>query len=175
MLQKVLIISTAVIALLANIAMAQTPLSSNPWIESNDEDTVAEIYRKEQRRNKNRGLNYQAEDTATIDRTHAYIQDDEIPQNKDEGLLDKVKNAFNGNKNEQNGLMANTAANRQALAQQAQTAKKKERTSSDLLSNPLGNLQKSFGMPKMPNINGMIKQLEKSSGVNLKNIGKYLK
>lgn len=76
MAQKILIVLTALAALVLNIAQANSAqLSTNPWLEANDDEAVAEVYRKEQRRQNLRSLNYQAEGTATIDRTHAYIQD----------------------------------------------------------------------------------------------------
>ena len=76
MAQKILIVLTALAALVLNIAQANSAqLSTNPWLEANDDEAVAEVYRKEQRRQNLRSLNYHAEGTATIDRTHAYIQD----------------------------------------------------------------------------------------------------
>lgn len=99
MAQKILIVLTALAALVLNIAQANSAqLSTNPWLEANDDEAVAEVYRKEQRRKNLRSLNYQAEGTATIDRTHAYIQDagENGATEEDEGLLDKVKDAFGG-------------------------------------------------------------------------------
>ena len=69
MAQKILIVLTALAALVLNIAQANSAqLSTNPWLEANDDEAVAEVYRKEQRRQNLRSLNYQAEGTATIDR-----------------------------------------------------------------------------------------------------------
>ena len=93
MAQKILIVLTALAALVLNIAQANSAqLSTNPWLDANDDEAVAEVYRKEQRRQNLRSLNYQAEGTATIDRTHAYIQDagENGATEEDEGLLDKV-------------------------------------------------------------------------------------
>ena len=48
MAQKILIVLTALAALVLNIAQANSAqLSTNPWLEANDDEAVAEVYRKE--------------------------------------------------------------------------------------------------------------------------------
>ncbi len=182
MAQKILIVLIALAALVLNIAQANSAqLSTNPWLEANDDEAVAEVYRKEQRRQNLRSLDYQAEGTATIDRTHAYIQDTE---EDDEGLLDKVKNAFGGDDGDESGagqaLVPNTAANRRALAQQKQAAQAQEESSALSVptfdfSGQVNHLQRSLRLPKLPSMTGMIQKFERASGVNFKGMGKYLK
>lgn len=182
MAQKILIVLIALAALVLNIAQANSAqLSTNPWLEANDDEAVAEVYRKEQRRQNLRSLDYQAEGTATIDRTHAYIQDTE---EEDEGLLDKVKDAFGGDDGDESGagqaLVPNTAANRRALAQQRQAAQVQQEDSGFAVptfdfSGQINRLQRSLQLPKLPSMTGMIQKFERASGVDFKKMGKYLK
>lgn len=192
MAQKILIVLTALAALVLNIAQANSAqLSTNPWLEANDDEAVTEVYRKEQRRKEQRrqnlrSLNYQAEGTATIDRTHAYIQD--VGENgateEDEGLLEKVKGAFGGDDGDESGagqaLVPNTAANRWALAQQRQAAQVQQEDSGFAVptfdfSGQINRLQRSLQLPKLPSMTGMIQKFERASGVDFKKMGKYLK
>lgn len=167
MAQKILIVLTALAALVLNIAQANSAqLSTNPWLEANDDEAVAEVYRKEQRRQNLRSLNYQAEGTATIDRTHAYIQDagENGATEEDEGQA----------------LVPNTAANRQALAQQRQAAQVQQEDSGFAVptfdfSGQINRLQRSLQLPKLPSMTGMIQKFERASGVDFKKMGKYLK
>lgn len=187
MAQKILIVLTALAALVLNIAQANSAqLSTNPWLEANDDEAVAEVYRKEQRRQNLRSLNYHAEGTATIDRTHAYIQDagENGATEEDEGLLDKVKDAFGGDDGEESGagraLVPNTAANRRALAQQRQAARVQQEDSGFAVptfdfSGQINRLQRSLQLPKLPSMTGMIQKFERASGVDFKKMGKYLK
>lgn len=187
MAQKILIVLTALAALVLNIAQANSAqLSTNPWLEANDDEAVAEVYRKEQRRQNLRSLNYQAEGTATIDRTHAYIQDasENGATEEDEGLLDKVKDAFGGDDGDESGagqaLVPNTAANRRALAQQRQAAQVQQEDSGFAVptfdfSGQINRLQRSLQLPKLPSMTGMIQKFERASGVDFKKMGKYLK
>ena len=187
MAQKILIVLTALAALVLNIAQANSAqLSTNPWLEANDDEAVAEVYRKEQRRKNLRSLNYQAEGTATIDRTHAYIQDagENGATEEDEGLLDKVKDAFGGDDGDESGagqaLVPNTAANRRALAQQRQAAQAQQEDSGFAVptfdfSGQINRLQRSLQLPKLPSMTGMIQKFERASGVDFKKMGKYLK
>lgn len=167
MAQKILIVLTALAALVLNIAQANSAqLSTNPWLEANDDEAVAEVYRKEQRRQNLRSLNYQAEGTATIDRTHAYIQDagENGATEEDEGQA----------------LVPNTAANRRALAQQRQAAQVQQEDSGFAVptfdfSGQINRLQRSLQLPKPPSMTGMIQKFERASGVDFKKMGKYLK
>jgi hypothetical protein len=167
MAQKILIVLTALAALVLNIAQANSAqLSTNPWLEANDDEAVAEVYRKEQRRQNLRSLNYQAEGTATIDRTHAYIQDagENGATEEDEGQA----------------LVPNTAANRRALAQQRQAAQVQQEDSGFAVptfdfSGQINRLQRSLQLPKLPSMTGMIQKFERASGVDFKKMGKYLK
>ena len=166
MAQKILIVLTALAALVLNIAQANSAqLSTNPWLEANDDEAVAEVYRKEQRRQNLRSLNYQAEGTATIDRTHAYIQDagENGATEEDEGQA----------------LVPNTAANRQALAQQRQAAQVQQEDSGFAVptfdfSGQINRLQRSLQLPKLPSMTGMIQKFERASGVDFKKMGKTI-
>ena len=167
MAQKILIVLTALAALVLNIAQANSAqLSTNPWLEANDDEAVAEVYREEQRRQNLRSMNYQAEGTATIDRTHAYIQDagENGATEEDEGQA----------------LVPNTAANRRALAQQRQAAQVQQEDSGFAVptfdfSGQINRLQRSLQLPKLPSMTGMIQKFERASGVDFKKMGKYLK
>ena len=167
MAQKILIVLTALAALVLNIAQANSAqLSTNPWLEANDDEAVAEVYRKEQRRQNLRSLNYQAEGTATIDRTHAYIQDagENGATEEDEGQA----------------LVPNTAANRRALAQQRQAGQVQQEDSGFGVptfdfSGQINRLQRSLQLPKLPSMTGMIQKFERASGIDFKKMGKYLK
>ena len=180
MAQKILIVLTALAAPVLTISQAYSAqLSTNPWLEANDDEAVAEVYRKEQRRQNLRSLNYQAEGTATIDRTHAYIQDagENGATEEDEGLLDKVKDAFGGDDGDESGagqaLVPNTAANRRALAQQRQAAQVQQEDSGFAVptfdfSGQINRLQRSLQLPKLPSMTGMIQKFERASGVDFK-------
>ena len=167
MAQKILIVLTALAALVLNIAQANSAqLSTNPWLEANDDEAVAEVYRKEQRRQNLRSLNYQAEGTATIDRTHAYIQDA-----GENGATEE---------DEWQALVPNTAANRRALAQQRQAAQVQQEDSGFAVptfdfSGQINRLQRSLQLPKLPSMTGMIQKFERASGIDFKKMGKYLK
>ena len=181
MAQKILIVLTALAALVLNIAQANSAqLSTNPWLEANDDEAVAEVYRKEQRRQNLRSLNYQAEGTATIDRTHAYIQDagENGATEEDEGLLDKVKDAFGGDDGDESGagqaLVPNTAAQQRQAAQVQQEDSGFAVPTFDF-SGQINRLQRSLQLPKLPSMTGMIQKFERASGVDFKKMGKYLK
>ena len=167
MAQKILIVLTALAALVLNIAQANSAqLSTNPWLEANDDEAVAEVYRKEQRRQNQRSLNNQAERPATSDRPHPNIQDagENGATEEDEGQA----------------LVPNTAANRQALAQQRQAAQVQQEDSGFAVptfdfSGQINRLQRSLQLPKLPSMTGMIQKFERASGVDFKKMGKYLK
>ena len=186
MAQKILIVLTALAAMVLNIAQANSAqLSTNPWLEANDDEAVTEVYRKEQRRKEQRrqnlrSLNYQAEGTATIDRTHAYIQD--VGENG--ATEEDEKGAFGGDDGDESGagqaLVPNTAANRRALAQQRQAAQVQQEDSGFAVptfdfSGQINRLQRSLQLPKLPSMTGMIQKFERASGVDFKKMGKYLK
>ena len=58
MVQKVLIILTALVALIINMAQAKAQLSTNPWLEANDEEAIAEVYEKQNRRSRQQNRYY---------------------------------------------------------------------------------------------------------------------
>lgn len=158
-------------------AAANAQLSANPWAEANDDEAIEEVYNRRQRRGYTAPTEYQREESVVIDRTHAYIQEDEVEEDK--SFVEKVKDAFSGKKEEEKPLITNTADNRKALAkkkarEQAQKAEENEDDS--------GSLLPSFGMGKlggfkMPSFNAtsLIKKFERASGVDLKSIGKQFK
>lgn len=165
-----------VVALLcSNLGYAQ--LSANPWAVENDDEAIEEVYNKRQRRGYSAPTEYQREENVVIDRTHAYIQDEDIDEDK--SFVDKMKDAFSGKK-EEKPLIANTSDNRKAVAkkkaiERAQREQEEKNESS-------GGMFSSFGMKgiggfKMPSLDtaGMIKKFEKASGVNLKSIGRKFK
>ena len=175
MVQKVLIILTALVALIINMAQAKAQLSTNPWLEANDEEAIAEVYEKQNRRSRQQNLRYTPGGTVTIDRTSAYIQPGE--NKEDEGFWDKLGNMFDS-KEEETALVPNTAANRRALAAARRPAPAQQDdswTSAYDVGGQLGKLQKNFSLPNLPNMDGMIRKFERASGVNLKSIGNYLK
>ena len=103
---------------------------------------------------------------------------------EDEGLLDKVKDAFGGDDGDESGagqaLVPNTAANRRALAQQRQAAQVQQEDSGFAVptfdfSGQINRLQRSLQLPKLPSMTGMIQKFERASGVDFKKMGKYLK
>ena len=165
------------ILLLSLPAYAQ--LSTNPWTTANDNEDIAKVYEKRRRRGKTGGeQRYQAEEATVIDRTHAYIQEDQLPAaESDDSLLGKMKNLVSSTPKKEAPLIANTADNRRKLAeqkQQQQQAEKQKDDSGFLPSLGVSNLTNSFKLPKI-NANGMIKKFEKASGINLKAIGNSLK
>ena len=174
MVQKVLIILTALVALIINMAQAKAQLSTNPWLEANDEEAIAEVYEKQNRRDRQQNLRYTPGDTVTIDRTGAYIQPEE--NKEDGGFFAKLGTMFDSK--EETTLLPNTAANRRALAAARRPAPAQQDdswTSAFDVGGQLGKLQKNFSLPNLPNMDGMIRKFERASGVNLKSIGNYLK
>ncbi len=136
--------------LAADCTTAWAQLNSNPWLNANDKEDVAEVYAKRARRRRgNTPQNYQTEESVTIDRTHAYIQDtEEAPQ--DESLLDKIKSSISSEPQEEKPLIANTQENRQKLAAQKQAAEAAQAA------------QKNDNMFALPDINRQTKQLKRN-------------
>lgn len=169
-----------IIALTLAALPAYAQLSANPWLTANDSEDVAKVYEKRQRRGKSGGeQRYQAEAATVVDRTYAYIQDDQMPaEETDQSFVGKVKNLVTGKPEKDTPLIANTAENRRRLAEQKQQqpveAQAQKEDSGILPSLNIGSLTNSF---KLPNINtaGMIKKFEKASGINLKSLGNSLK
>lgn len=158
---------------------AYAELSTNPWQTANDEEAVQQVYQKRIRRGKQGAATeqYVAEESTVIDRTHAYIQDEDLPaEEEDTGFLGKVKNIVSPKPQNEGKLIANTAENRRKIAEQkrAQEAQKQEKEDNSGILPSLGGLTNSF---KLPNVNavGMIQKFEKASGINLKSIGKQFK
>lgn len=163
---------------------AEAQLSVNPWLEANDEEDVKQVYQKEQRRQKLSSVKYQAEETVTIDRTSAYIQPEEMQGEK--GVLDKVKDIISGEKEEAQAPMPATSYNKQTVEQtKAQKRAKKEakqnKTDDSSFLTSFGidkqvrQLRNKFKLPKMPDANGVIRQIEKASGINFKSLGNSLR
>ena len=175
MVQNVLIILTALLALIINMAQAKAELSTNPWVEANDEEAVAEIYEKQNRRHNVQSLHYQAGETVTIDRTQAYIQPE---TEEEEGFFDKVGDLFSSEDATESepALIPNTAANRRALArqQELQSQESESYVPAFDIGGQIERLQKSLRLPDLPNMNSAIRRFENASGINLKSIGRYM-
>lgn len=169
---------TLLLVIMAETALAE--LSSNPWAVANEQEDVKKVYERRNRRGKTNQApaRYQTEQTTEIDRTHAYIQDEEeLGQDEDKGFLDKVKSSFSSKPKQEKPLIMNTAENRKKLAQQKkqqQEAKKEEESNSLVPSFGMEGLTKSM---KMPNVNagGMIQKLKKASRIDFKSIAKQFK
>ncbi len=161
---------------------AYAELSTNPWLDANEEEDVQKVYERRSRRGKGDAAleQYQAEQSTVIDRTHAYIQEDSalLQEEEESGFFGKVKSMVSSKPKQDDKLILNTAENRRKLAAQKQQAAAKkqaeEQDSGILPSFGLGGLTNSF---KLPNINaaGMIRKFEKASGINLKALGNQLK
>lgn len=173
MLQKIIIVLTVLVALWLNMAQINAQeLSTNPWLEANDEEAVEAVYQKEQKRSRRQStLQYQTEATTTIDRTHAYIQPEE--SGEDEGFLDSVKNLMSDDDQEQ-PLIPNTQANRQAIARQKQQQQQQQQQENSGSMFNFGNLQNSLKLPQLPSATGLIQKFERATGLDFKNMGKYL-
>ncbi len=169
MVQKIIIVLTVLIAFWLNLKQINAQeLSSNPWLEANDEEAIEAVYQKEQKRARRQStLHYQTEEATTIDRTHAYIQPEE--SGEDEGFFDSVKNLMSDDDNQEQALVPNTQANRQAIARQQQQA-----ADSGSGFSLLG-LQNGLKLPKLPNANALIQKFERATGVDFKSMGKYLR
>ena len=167
MLQKIIIIAVSLLALATNIAQAQ--LSSNPWLEANDKETVEAIYNQHRKRHGNtlNTLDYQEDEHITIDRTNAYLQEEDLKSDED-GFLDKIKNKLKDEPQNQ-ALIPATQANRQAISH-------RQEQKSQASSSNINNLKKSLRLPNMPNINinRMINKFERMIGVDFKSIGRRL-
>lgn len=175
-----IILAASLVILQAFPAYAE--LSSNPWLTANDEQDIKKVYEKRTRRGRiNTPIEqYQTEEETIIDRTHAYIQEDDelLRKEEDTSFLDKVKNALTPSPKSETRLIANTKDNRRKLAEQKQqqaAAQQAEQQEKSLLpSIDLGSLTNNFKLPNL-NTTGMIKKFEKASGINLKSIGKQFK
>lgn len=76
-------------AILFNVP-AEAQLSTNPWLEPNSEDAIAEVYRKN--RNNSSPEFYNGDNTVLEERpTYAQLPED---NKNDNGVLSKVKNLF---------------------------------------------------------------------------------
>lgn len=172
-MQKKALIALFFITFSATAANAE--LSTNPWTTANDTEEVEKIYQKNRRKNNNGRAAYTPEAATVVDRTSAYIEVEEEPEN--EGFLGKVTSPF---AKKEKKLISNTSSNRKALAkqkaeaQQSQTSETSENSDSGFslpgFSNPLKKLN-------LPNVNptSLIKKFERASGINLKAIGKSFK
>jgi len=169
-------------ALILQSLPAYAELSTNPWLDVNEEEDVQQVYEKRSRRGKGDSAleQYQTEQSTVIDRTHAYIQENDalMQEETESGFLGKVKSLVSSKPKQNDRLIPNTVDNRRKLAEQKQQeAAKKQAEQED------GGILPSFGFGgltnslKLPNVNatGMIKKFEKASGINLKAIGKQLK
>jgi hypothetical protein len=169
-----LFLCVATIALYSSSCLAQ--LSSNPWATENDEEAIEEVYNRRQRRGGYKApTNYQHEENVVIDRTHAYIQEEDLEEDK--GFVEKFKDAFSGKKAEEKPLIANTADNRKAVVKKK--AQERAQKQAEEESEKSGGFLTSFGLGgmKMPSLDAtsLIKKFERASGVNLKSIGKQFK
>ena len=172
-MQKKALIALFFITFSATAANAE--LSTNPWTIANDTEDVEKIYQKNRRKNNNGRAAYTPEAATVVDRTAAYIEVEEEPEN--EGFLGKVTSPF---AKKEKKLISNTSSNRKALAkqkaeaQQSKTSETSENSDSCFslpgFSNPLKKLN-------LPNVNptSLIKKFERASGINLKAIGKSFK
>jgi hypothetical protein len=173
------------LSLLLMVQNAAAQLSTNPWVTANDEEEVAKVYEKRNRRGYGSQENYTTEAATTVDRTHAYIQTEE---EDNRSTLQKMKDALSG-KNEpktEEPLMANTAKNRKIAAQkkaQKEQAKAEaeaaEESKSSLLPNfgisdKVKSWKNKFHLPKM-NTTGAIQKFERSTGVDFKAMAKKFK
>lgn len=177
-MRKKIIFLTIFLSLSTN---AYAQLSSNPWANANNQEDVAKVYEKRQRRGKSNAAEqyYQAEESTVIDRTHAYIQNEDLTdENKDTSLLGKVKGLVSSKPKKETPLIANTADNRRKLAekkrQQQEQTEEKQESNSLMPSFGSGLLKNNFKLPSF-NANGMIRKFEKASGINFKSIGRSLK
>ena len=174
MLQKIIIVLTVLVALWLNMAQINAQeLSTNPWLEANDEEAVEAVYQKEQKRARRQStLQYQTEETTTINRTHAYIQPEE--SGEDEGFFDSVKNLMSDDEEQEQALIPNTQANRQAIARQKQQQQQQQQQADSGSMFNFGNLQNSLKLPQLPSATGLIQKFERATGVDFKSMGKYL-
>lgn len=173
MLQKIIIVLTVLAALWVNMAQINAQeLSTNPWLEANDEEAVEAVYQKEQKRARRSSLQYQPEQSVTIDRTHAYIQAEE--SDEDEGFFDSVKNLMSDDDDKEQALIPNTQANRQAIAQKKQQQIQQQQQADSSFMFDFGGLQNSLKLPQLPDATGLIQKFERATGVNFKSMGKYL-
>lgn len=158
---------------------AEAQLNSNPWLEANDEEDLEAVYNKKRRREM-RGavVNYEGESSVTIDRTHAYIQEED--NDSDKSLLDKVKDKLSGKKEEEKPLLANTKENRQKVAIQKQLQEQKEGESDEGalsvldISKQTQQLQRSINKP-LNKAKNMFNKFKRNTQNSLRAIGKKLR
>ena len=169
----------ALVMLQSGTAFAQ--LSANPWATANTKEDINKVYEARARRGKANATEqyYQPEESTVVDRTHAYIQDADLPEEeKDTSFMGKVKGLVSSEPKKETPLIANTADNRRKLAlqkqQQQEQVSETKQESGFLPSFGTGALKKNFKLPSI-NATGMIKKFEKASGINLKSIGKSFK
>lgn len=171
-------LTLTILLILSTNAHAQ--LSANPWLNANNDEDIEEVYQKRSRRGRESLMNeqYTAEESTVVDRTHAYLQDDEqADEEENTGFMDKLSNLVSPKQKNDDTLIPNTADNRRKRAEQKQQAAqetKQESTSSILPNLGLGELGNSLKLPSFNTIN-MIQKFEKASGINLKAIGKKFK
>ncbi len=176
----------SIICFAVNISPVSAQLNSNPWVQANDEEAVAAVYAKKQRRIPyGKVVTYQQDNNVTIDRTHAYIQDDpaEAPA---ESLLDKVKNSLSGKPQEtETPLIPNTKENRQKVAaqKQAAAAAKAEQDESDSgfsvpdtlnIAKQTAELKRTVSRP-VNKAKNMFNKFKRSAAGSLRAIGKQFK
>lgn len=178
-LRKLVLLTSLYLA--ANIVPAAAQLNSNPWLQANDEKDIAAVYAKKQRRlQRGKVVSYQGDESVTIDRTHAYIQE-EAADTGDESLLDKVKGTLSGKKEPEKPLIANTKENRQKLAAQKQAAAEAAKDASgeaDLsvlnIAEQTAQLKSAVNRP-LNKAKNMFDKFKRTAAGSLRSIGKQFK
>jgi hypothetical protein len=178
MLKKISLIS---FLLFITTSVVHAELSTNPWLEQNDEEDLKEVYSKRRKHLHGSVTSYAPEEETVIDRSHAYIElPEQTQKQEDTGFLDKILG--NDDKESDSPLIPNTAANRknvQALNNQKILSAQPSEHNSDgsILSNfgitaSINKLKKSI---KLPTSTGLIQKFERSSGIDLKAIGRKMR
>lgn len=165
------------IALIFTVSTAFAELSSNPWLEENDEEDLKEVYAKQQKRNRNNMAGYTSEDETIVDRSHAYIElPDQTESKKDEGFFDKISSSFS--KKEEAPLVSKASLKHREQQQQIVEPSSTDTNSSSGFMPDLGidkGIKKVKNALKIPSTTSMIQKFERASGINLKSIGKQLR
>ena len=169
--------------LLLNLSVARADLSTNPWLEPNDEEEIAKVYQKKRYREQRFEYDEEDEDVIEIDvQQQQQLPDEEQIQkasgkssasSSDGGVLNYVKSVFNseddGEKTDANFVIVGDDSSANSATNSTGTF--------DMLN--------SFGVNKMmpsipvnlrkPNVNGWIQRLERASGVNFKSLARKMK
>jgi len=163
--------------LIAPSLPAKAQLSTNPWLQPNTEEDVADVYEKNRKKNNINNIeSYTPEETVVIDNTD---YDTTAEESSKSNLLDKISGLFNSNSEPaENNTENTTDADSGIFSNESTGSKSSNSTNIEDFMPSMGGannqISQSLRIPTM-NANKIIRKIEKASGINFKDIARQMK